>query len=146
MKNPFSTLGYSVLLLVLVASAEITHAATAPATASTGGSINTAPITNFSLSLIGLLNTVVVPLVFALAFIVFIWGIFQAFILNGANDEKRKEGAKFAMWAVIGFVVMISIWGIVNIAKTILPTGENIRPDFPCFDKDPSKCNPTTTP
>jgi hypothetical protein len=95
------------------------------------------------LSLIGILNTVVVPLVFALAFIVFIWGIFQAFILNGANDEKRKEGAKFALWAVIGFVIMISVWGIVNIAKTVLPTGDNIRPDFPCFDQDPSKCNPT---
>lgn len=143
MKTYLSVLVRSLFVGLLLVSAQVSHAVVADPVAPAAGSINASPITSFSLSLIGILNTVVVPLVFALAFIVFIWGIFHAFILNGASDEKRKEGAKFALWAVIGFVIMISVWGIVNIAKTVLPTGDNVRPDFPCFDKDPSKCNPT---
>ncbi len=126
------------LLVVLLSSAQIAIAQTATPAA---GGLNTTAIQGLSDSIIGLLNTVVVPLVFALAFIVFLWGVFQAFILGANNEEKRKEGAKFVMWALIGFVVMISIWGLVNLAKSLLPTGNNTRPDLPCFDKDPSKCN-----
>lgn len=113
----------------------------APSVFAQSGSLNTAPIENLSSSFIGILNTVVVPVVFALAFIVFLWGVFQAFILNGANEEKRKEGAQFVMWSIIGFVVMISIWGLVNLVGSSLGLGANNRPDLPCFDKDASKCN-----
>ena len=137
MMKHFSRLAHSVLLGVLLVSTSYAHAADSATT----GTLNTAPIQNLSTSLIGILNTVVVPLVFALAFIVFLWGVFQAFILGAANEEKRKEGGKFVLWAVIGFVIMISIWGIVNLAVSALPTGDKTRPDLPCFDKDPSKCN-----
>ncbi len=107
----------------------------APSVFAQSGALNTAPIENLSSSLIGILNTVVVPVVFAIAFIVFIWGVFQAFILNGANEEKRKEGAKFVLWSVIGFAVMISIWGIVNLFSSVLGNLDNNRPDFPTFDQ-----------
>lgn len=61
------------------------------------------------------INNILVPLVFALAFIVFIWGIFQYFILGGADEGKREEGRKLMLWGIIGFVLMVSIWGIVNL-------------------------------
>ncbi len=105
----------------------------APSVFAQSGALNTAPIENLSSSLIGILNTVVVPVVFAIAFIVFIWGVFQAFILNGANEEKRKEGAKFVLWSVIGFAIMISIWGIVNLFSSVFGNLDNNRPDFPTF-------------
>lgn len=124
-------------LLSLVVLLSFAHTAWAQ----TSGALNTTAIEQLSDSFIGLLNTVVVPFVFALAFIVFLWGVFQAFIVGGTNEEKRKEGAKFIMWALIGFVVMISIWGLVNLTKSLIPVDNNIRPDLPCFDKDPSKCN-----
>ncbi len=137
MKTFFSGLVASVVIALCVGSSAVLAAETT----STSGGLNTTAITNLSKSIIELLNTVVVPLVFALAFIVFIWGVFQAFIVNGANEEKRREGTQFILWAVIGFAVMISIWGLVNIAVSIIPTENNARPDFPCFDKDPAKCN-----
>ncbi len=105
----------------------------AQAQAAGAGSLNTAPIQSLSDSLIGVLNTVVVPVVFALAFIVFLWGVFQAFILNGANEEKRQEGSKFVFWSIIGFVVMVSIWGLVNLVGSFLPNMVNTRPTLPTF-------------
>lgn len=74
-----------------------------------------------------------VPVIFAIAFIVFLWGVFTYFIAGGANDEKRKEGAKFVMWAIIGFVVMVSIWGIVNVFANTLGFNKENRPCLPTF-------------
>ncbi len=64
---------------------------------------------------IGLINTVAVPVVFALAFIVFIWGVFQYFIMGGANEEVRDKGKGLMLWGLIGFFVMVSVWGLVHI-------------------------------
>lgn len=64
---------------------------------------------------INLINNVAVPLVFALAFIVFIWGIFQYFILGGHDDAKKKLGRSLMIWGIVGFALMVSVWGLVHI-------------------------------
>lgn len=61
------------------------------------------------------INNIIVPLVFALAFVVFIIGIFIYFIAGAANDEKRQKGKQLMIYGIIGFFVMISIWGLVHI-------------------------------
>ncbi|KND51803.1 MAG: hypothetical protein ABA06_00885 [Parcubacteria bacterium C7867-001] len=64
---------------------------------------------------INLINTVLVPLVFALAFIVFIWGVFMYFIQGGADEEKREKGRVLMLYGIVGFFLMVSVWGLVNI-------------------------------
>ncbi len=64
---------------------------------------------------IDFVNNIAVPIVFALAFIVFIWGVFYYFIAGAANDEKRDTGKQFMLYGIIGFFVMISVWGLVRI-------------------------------
>jgi len=61
------------------------------------------------------INGTLIPLVFALALLIFIWGIFKYFILGGGDDDSREDGKKLMLWAIIGFVVMVSIFGIVNL-------------------------------
>jgi len=61
------------------------------------------------------INETLVPLVFALALIVFIWGLFQSFILGGSDPEKRSQGQQLMLWGIIAFFVMVSVWGLVNI-------------------------------
>lgn len=56
-----------------------------------------------------------IPLVFAVALLVFLWGIFQFFILGGHDEEKRKDGRQLMMYSVLGFVLMVAIFGIVNL-------------------------------
>ena len=78
------------------------------------------------------INNVLIPLVFAISLLVFIYGMFQYFILGGASDDSREKGRQLIMWSVIAFVMMVSIWGVVNVVaggifpdKTppVMPTG-----------------------
>ncbi len=70
---------------------------------------------SFTAFLTYIINSVIVPLVFTIAFLVFIWGVFQYFILAGGNAEKKDEAQKLIIYGLIGFFVMISVWGLVNI-------------------------------
>lgn len=81
-------------------------------------------------TIVDIINTVLVPVLFAIAFIVFLWGAFSAFIL-GAQDEKVKEnGRNLMIWGLIGFFIMISVWGLVNILTGTFRFGSD-RVDFP---------------
>ena len=84
-------------------------------------------------ALLEILNDYVVPVIFALAFIMFLWGVYRYFIAGGANEEKVKEGQKFVLWSVIGFVLMFSIWGIINLFINTLGFDTTDRPAFPTF-------------
>jgi hypothetical protein len=64
---------------------------------------------------IDLINNLAVPVLFALAFIMFIWGVYEAFIATDEKGEKRKEGRKKILWGLIAFFIMVSVWGLVNI-------------------------------
>jgi len=78
--------------------------------------------------IISTINNVLVPVLFAVAFIVFLWGAFDVFIL-GAHDEKVKENGKNLMlWGLIGFFVMVSIWGLVNILTGTVNFGNSTGP------------------
>ncbi len=73
-----------------------------------------------SIGIIGLFNTVVIPVIFALAFAVFIWGVVNYFFLHGSDEGKRSEGRQFVFWGIIGMVVLFSVWGFVNILLSTL--------------------------
>lgn len=68
----------------------------------------------YILAFVNFLNYTIVPLVFALAFLFFIWGAVTYFIRGGADEGKREEGRNLMLWGIIGFVLMVSVWGIVN--------------------------------
>jgi len=68
---------------------------------------------------VGLINNAFVPLIFALAFITFIWGAFQYFFYP--SEDNKQKGREFIIWGIVGMFVMISVWGLVNIVvNTIL--------------------------
>jgi hypothetical protein len=65
----------------------------------------------------------VIKLLFALAFIYFLWGVAQM-ILNADSEEGRTTGRDHIMWGVIGMTIMFSVWGIMNLVlRTIGVTG-----------------------
>lgn len=65
--------------------------------------------------IIDFINSTAVPVVFALAFIVFIFGVFQYFILGRGDEAKAQQGRSLMLWGIIGFFVMVAVWGLVNI-------------------------------
>lgn len=81
------------------------------------------------------INNTLVYLIFALAFLLFLWGVFKYFFGSGANaEENRREGGKFILWSIIAFAVMISVWGLVNVLVNTFGFDNSPRPDLPCFE------------
>ncbi len=78
---------------------------------------------DFATAIVGFINGVLIPFIFAVALLVFIWGMFTYFILGGADEGKRDQGKSLMTWAIIGFVMMIIIWGIVNLLAGGLMAG-----------------------
>ncbi len=100
----------------------------------TSGTLGGANLGEYLKSIVGFINTYVVPFIFAVGFIVFIWGVFQYFILGGSNEEKREEGKKLVMWGIIAFVVMLSLWGLVNLLVASFGFGGQNVPKLPTFN------------
>jgi len=84
----------------------------------------TPPITPTTLAelvnfFVGIINSLIV-VIFALAFIVMMWKIVDAWIIHADNDTKRDEGKAIALTTVIVMVIMASIWGILSFLKASL--------------------------
>jgi len=57
----------------------------------------------------------IILLLSALAFVVFVWGVFE-FIAHGGDETKRTEGRKAILWGIIGLVIIFGAYGIINLA------------------------------
>ena len=72
------------------------------------------PVDTFFNNINEFIGNVLIPLVFGLTLLIFIWGMFRFFIWGGGNDEERSKGKQLILWSIVGLVMMTSIWGIVN--------------------------------
>ncbi len=61
------------------------------------------------------INGVLLPLILGIAFLMFVWGVFQFFILGGSDEEAQSKGKSLMIYAVAGFVLILSFYGIVNV-------------------------------
>jgi len=60
-----------------------------------------------------ILNPIII-LAFAVALLVFFWGIFQ-FINSETADSKREEGKKKILFGLLGMFIMLAAKGIIGI-------------------------------
>ena len=62
----------------------------------------------------------IVLLLFALATILFLWGVVE-FLINRDNEEERDKGKRHMLWGIVGLVIMFSVngilWVLINFAK-----------------------------
>ena len=61
------------------------------------------------------INNSIIPFIFAIATVMFIWGVVQFFILGADEEAKRTQGKQFIIWGVVALTVMLSVWGLVSI-------------------------------
>ena len=108
-------------------------AVAAAAASNPSGSFDLSYVESYTNSFIDFINLYLVPLLMAVALIVFLYGIFKFFILGASDEKSRTEGRKFALNGIIGFVIILSVWGIVyivvetfnlNVTNTSLKTPE----------------------
>lgn len=66
----------------------------------------------------------IVGLLMAVAFLLFIFGVFKYFFVKGADAKARAEGRGFILWGIIALAVLASVWGLVQLVITILPAAQ----------------------
>lgn len=99
-----------------------------------------ASVDSFVANLGKLIINPLIVLLFALAAVYFIYGVFQ-FISNAENEEKRTEGKNHMLWGIIGLVVMIGVWAILNIVLNTFSLEDEINPKAGTVDLDPYEPN-----
>ncbi|MFM2374652.1 MAG: Type secretion system pilin [Candidatus Parcubacteria bacterium] len=87
---------------------------------------NASPLEAYIGGVVSFVNGYIIPLIMAAAIVAFIWGMFQYFVLGGANEEKREKGKQVAVWAVIGLVLMLSLQGIVMLLVEVFGFGGGV--------------------
>ncbi len=81
--------------------------------------------------LVELINNFLIPLVIAFAVLAFIWGVFKYFIAGADDEEKRASGRYLMLYAIIGFVVIVTLWSIIGFVISGLGLDPNIGPIAP---------------
>lgn len=91
---------------------------------------------DFATGLTNLINQFLIPLFIAIAVLGFIWGVFKYFILGSDDEEKRKEGRSLMLYAIIGFVAIVALWGIVEFVAGAF--GAEVGGDLDGYSTGPS--------
>lgn len=65
-----------------------------------------------------ILNPLII-LLFGIALIVFLYGVFE-YVRGGTSEDSRSKGAQHMIWGIFGLFIMVSALGLVNfIANSI---------------------------
>ena len=87
------------------------------------GNGDTGDVADFLSTFLGFIDNVLIPVILAFAFLMFVWGVFKFFILGGSDEEAQSKGKSLMIYAVAGFVLILSFYGIVNIITNGIGTG-----------------------
>lgn len=96
--------------------------------------IDQKPLQGYANSIVNIINNALVPLLLAVAFIVFLFGVYKYFIAGAEKDTEREEGRKFVLYGIIGFVIILSVWGLVAIVRNTLNLTTSSNPTPPTFN------------
>jgi hypothetical protein len=72
-------------------------------------------VDDFVGNIIEFINGPLITFVFALILFFFIWSVFKFFVLGREREADREEGKQYMIWAIIGLVIAVSVWGLVNL-------------------------------
>jgi len=59
-----------------------------------------------------------VPLLIAVALVLFLWGVVK-FISSSGNEEARRDGARRIVWGLVALFVAVSVWGLVGLLNQV---------------------------
>ncbi len=67
----------------------------------------------------------VIPLLFAVALAVFVWGTVK--FIQASDSAEKEQGRQFMLWGVIALAVMLSVWSLTAVLnntfglRTVIP-------------------------
>ena len=84
------------------------------------------------------INDTLIPTAFAVALLFFFVNITRLFIIDSAQAYKREQARTYALYSIIAFVFITSVWGVIAIFNDALDLNSNEQPICPDYIKD---CN-----
>lgn len=83
-------------------------------------------------SLANFIGTSLVYLAMGVAFLFFVWNAFRYFILGGDSKDGREKAKTLAIWGILAFVLIVSLFGVVRFLQENLglDNGTPITPDY----------------
>ena len=88
-------------------------------------------ICGFAAVILYIINSILVPVIFAIAFLMFVYGIAKTYIFSNGEPAEVSKGHQIILWGVVGFVVMISLWGLVNVVANTFNLSGITAPPLP---------------
>ncbi|HEY5382994.1 MAG TPA: hypothetical protein VIJ88_00320 [Candidatus Paceibacterota bacterium] len=85
------------------------------------------PIRNLIVALGGILN-ITIPVLIAAAIVVFFWGLVQYIRTSG---EGHEGGRNMMIAGLLSLFIMVSVWGLVNLAQGALGVSGNASVQIP---------------
>ena len=70
----------------------------------------------FVLNLANVILNPLIRLMFAVALVVFLWGIIE-YIKGAGSPDSREQGTKHIIWGLVGLFIMVSVYGILTLFK-----------------------------
>jgi hypothetical protein len=61
-----------------------------------------------------IIDTAIIPFLFAVAFVGFLYGIYKYFFFSD-NERNRQQGRQWILAGIVGMTVMMLMWGLVNV-------------------------------
>lgn len=77
-----------------------------------------------------ILNTLVIPILFALAIIYFFWGLVK-YIKSAGDPKAASEGKSIMIWGIIALVVMVSVYGLIAWIQGAFGITSGATPNLP---------------
>jgi hypothetical protein len=72
----------------------------------------------------------IIFLLFATAFLVFVWGVYN-YVGGLSNEEARSKGGRHMLWGILGMFIMLSVKFLITIiASTIGVPSDQLPPDL----------------
>ena len=68
----------------------------------------------------GLVNSVLIPLAFAVCLLYFFWGVAKYIRTGAGSDKAAEEGKRVMIWGIVGLFVAFSVWGIISFIQSEL--------------------------
>lgn len=75
-------------------------------------------IINYIIALLSILN----PILFSLAFIVFFWGL-SKYILNSGSKDEIEKGRNYMLWGILVLFILVSFRVIISFISSDLGLG-----------------------
>lgn len=67
-------------------------------------------------SVLGIINSVLIPFVISLSVLVLLYGIFR-YAGSGSDEKKLKEGLNYIFYGIIIISISLSVFGLITLIK-----------------------------